>query len=176
MKRLIFIILLVFIHPAQAVDLFGVNLQDASRGQLRNALKNSGIRLLSEAGVDALYDVYKSDQLLHNSTRLYLGFVNKDKQFAFAEYEFKGLRHQELLQKLITKYGKAQKTGGKYFNDGSWKWKIDSITISLETDWQAYKTRLTYKNPVAMQQLKQEQRLLQAKTNQQQKKFVKQAY
>lgn len=176
MKRYLFIFLLVFVLPAKAVDLFGVKLQDASRDQLRNAVINSGISLISEAGDDVFYDVYNSNQVLHNSSRLYLGFVKKDGKFAFAEYEFNGLQQQEMLQKLNAKYGKARKSNGKYLTDAAWSWQINSITITLQTDWQAYKTRLNYQNPAALKQLKQERLAFQSGVKRQQSIFPEHAY
>ena len=176
MKNFIIILLLVCSVQAQAVDLYGVQLREASRDQLLNALKNSGIRLISEAGKDDFYDVYDSSQVLPNSTRFYLGFVKKDGKFAFAEYEFNGLQQRQMLQRLIAKYGKARKINGQYLTDASWTWQIDSITISLKADWGAYKTRLTYQNPAALKQLKQERRVFLAGAEKQQDLLSQQTY
>lgn len=176
MKHFILVFLLFFLAPAKAVDLFGMQLQDASRNQLRNALIKSGVRLISEAGDAVFYDTYNSEQVLLNSTHLYLGFVKQDGKFAFAEYEFNGLQQQAMLQKLIAKYGKAQKSNGKYLTDATWTWQINSIIITLKTDWQAYKTRLTYYNPVMLKRLKQEQQAYLAGVDRQQSNFPEQAY
>lgn len=176
MKYFTAIIFLLFLTPLKAVDLFGIQLQDASRNQLRNAVLKSGIRLISEAGDEDSYDIYNSEPLLLNSSRLYLGFVKKDEKFAFAEYEFNGLKQQEMLQKLIAKYGKAEKSNGKYLTDASWKWQQNSIIISLKTDWHNYKTRLTYQNPAALKQFKQERQAYLAEVNRQRGIFQELAY
>lgn len=157
MKASILILLFCLMMPVQAVELFGVKLLESSRDQLRNAVKKSGVELISESGDDSFFDVYASGDVLQGSRYLYLGFVKKDNRFAFAEYEFDGLQPQVMLEKLIEKYGKASKTTGQFITDQAFSWKSDGITIGLYTDWSAYKTRLTYHNPDTLNLLKLEQ-------------------
>lgn len=176
MKYFLFILLFLVLAPAQAVELFGVQLGQASRDQFRSAIKKSGAKLISEAGIDEFYDVYESSRILHNSRRLYLGFVKKDGKFAFAEYEFNGLQQRGLLAKLVEKYGKGQKTSGKYLSDTSWQWQVNGIHITLQSDWQAFTTRLVYRNPDALKLLKQEQTSHLANLNQQQDAYLRFAY
>lgn len=166
MKYLLIFVLLAAISPAKAVELFGIKLLDASRDSFRVAVRNSGISVISEAGDDAFYDVYNSSEALQNLSRFYFGFVKKDRKFAFAEYEFRGLQQQRLLQKLNEKYGKGQKTKGKFITDTEWTWQVNAIKISLKPDWNAYKTRLIYQNPDALQRLRQEQSNFTAGINQ----------
>ncbi len=157
MKIPLICLLLLLALPAHAAQLFGVSLQDANRDQLRSAVKNSGVELISEAGDQAFFDVYDSKNLLPGSVHLYLGFVKQDQTFAFAEYAFNGLRQPQLLQRLSEKYGKPRVKQGKYLSDQSHIWQSGEISISLSHDWQNYQTRLTYARPDKLELLRREQ-------------------
>lgn len=100
------------------------------------------------------FDSYHSSNVLPGSSRLYLGFVRQDSQFAFAEYEFIGYKYKEMLARLIQKYGSAKIIRGKFISDNEYLWQKDGIKISLKSDWQNYRTRLSYVNPNALRQLK----------------------
>lgn len=167
MKIILMVLLCGAISNVNALELFGIELQNASRNQLRTAVKNSGVQLISEAGEGNFFDVYDSSEVFKSSTRLYLGFVKENNKFAFAEYEFNGLQNGPVLRQLIQKYGKATKSRGLYLSDSAWNWQIDSIQISLQTDWPAYKTRLIYQDTQALQQLRQEQAGFLAEASQQ---------
>jgi len=156
MKPFVLILLISFFSHANAAELFGVNLANASRDELRIAVKNSGVKLVQEAGIDAFYDIYKGGAVLHKAKHLYLGFVKKDKKFAFAEYEFIGLQQPGMLRKLNKKYGPAQRSKGKFMSDQSYSWLSNGIKITFYQDWPAHKMRLTYVNPEALKQLKRE--------------------
>lgn len=139
--------------PATALELFGVALESASRDEIRAATTAAGLVLEREGGEDNWYDVYDSSTALAGSSRFYLGFVKKDQRFAFAEYEFRGLRQKQLLHNLKLKYGKAKVRRGRFVSDRSYHWQSDGIRIELSTDWQNYRTRLTYLNPQNMSAL-----------------------
>ena len=157
MKFLILLPLICFALSAHAVQLFGVDLQNANQQQLRTAVKNAGVKLISEAGDEDFFDVYDSTSVLAGSTHLYLGFVKKDKQFAFAEYAFSGLKQPFMVQKLEQKYGKAQVSTGRFQSDRRFSWQSNGISITLYTDWANYQTRLVYFKPDALTLLRQEQ-------------------
>ncbi len=154
---LLLLVASLFSASAAALDLFGLDLAAARRDQMRAEVKKTGAKLVSEAGKDAFYDIYEGDSLLHNAQRLYLGFVKKDQRFAFIEYEFNGLRQPTMLARLTTRYGKPQSQPGRYLTDTRYQWRVDGVQISLYQDWPAYKTRLSYIQPQALQQLRAEQ-------------------
>ena len=117
----------------QAVDLFGVRLLNSSRDQLRTAVKNAGTTLISEAGEATFFDVYDSQAVLPGSQQLYLGFVKKDKRFAFAEYSFQGLQQPQMVQKLTNKFPSYTCTNHyecmyMYMYNS---WKCDSVKINI---------------------------------------------
>ncbi|MCP4388073.1 MAG: hypothetical protein GY802_07245 [Gammaproteobacteria bacterium] len=152
--RLLFVLLLLVVSvPTPALELFGVVLETSSRDELRAATRDAGLVLLREGGEDNWFDVYDSSTVLGGSTRFYLGFVKQDLRFAFAEYEFRGLNRKQLLHHLKRKYGKAEVRGGRYVSDRSYHWQRDGIRIELSSDWQNYKTRLTYLIPQNMSDL-----------------------
>ena len=174
--RLVYILILLAIYPVHAAELFGVALESSSRDQLRAAVKNAGVRLVREAGADAFFDIYQSDRLLHGSKQLFLGFVKQDNRFAFAEYEFAGLRQPEMVRRLTQKYGKPGQAAGRYMTDRAYNWQSGAITISLYPDWKAYKTRLVYFHPERLVQLQKEQHEHRIALDRQRLNYLPQAY
>ena len=176
MKPFLPILLLTAITSVNAAELFGVNLTNATRDELRLAVKKAGVKLIQEAGAGAFYDTYKGSSVLHRADHLYLGFVKKDNKFAFAEYEFNGREQPVMLTKLNKKYGAAQIAKGKFMSDKSYSWFSKGIEITFYQDWQAYKMRLIYANPEALIQLKKEQHEFKSALMQQNKNYLEQAY
>ena len=144
------ILLLVLTCPAAALELFGVQLESSARDELRNAVRDAGLVLIREGGEENWFDLYDSSDALEGSARFYLGFVKENGSFAFAEYEFIGLRHKRLLRNLTRKYGPAEVLGGRFVSDHRYRWRQDGIRIELSSDWQNYRTRLIYTHPQNM--------------------------
>lgn len=143
--------------PAQALELFGVELESTSRDEMRNAVKQAGVVLIREGGDDEWFDVYDSSSVLDGSTRLYLGFVRQNQQFAFAEYEFNGINPSPVLRNLTGKYGAASVRKGRFLSDKTYRWQLDGVEIRLLSDWQNYKVRLSYVIPANLASLQAEQ-------------------
>lgn len=157
--RLMFITLVLLVASGNlaAVELFGLQLENSSQKQLRDAAKKAGVILIRESDDSLWFDSYDSSSVLPGSSRLYLGFVRKDQRFAFAEYEFVGLNHDQMLASLRQKYGSGQTSRGRFISDREYRWQQDGIQIIFKTDWQNYRTRLSYINPAALRQLQIEQ-------------------
>jgi hypothetical protein len=150
--------LLLAASTASAIQLFGIDLEPASRNQLRIAVKNAGVKLLREAGDDQFFDVYEAQDLLPGAKFLYLGFTKQDKLFAFAEYRFSGLKHAELLRRLRLKYGEPKVVKPEFITDYHYQWQAGAIQISLYSDWGSYATRLVYFEPQRLAVLRGEQK------------------
>ena len=165
MKSILITFLLCCSFSVYAVSLYGVELQTAKRDQLRSAVKNAGLKLQKEAGKDGFFDQYKSDSAISVSSSLYLGFVKKTQDFAFAEYEFKGLKQPAMMLHLQQKYGKPVQVKAKFVSDKRYSWSQGGITIHLYQDWAAYRTRLSYINGAALNVLHNERRTLQTQKN-----------
>ena len=175
--RYIIIFLLLNLAPCvQAAELFGVGLASASKPQLTSALKTAGVKPLSKATDDPFYDAYQGNSVIHGAARLYLGFVKQSQRFAFAEYEFNGFKHPQMLQRLNQKYGKADQISGKFISDRSYSWLSDGIRVTFYQDWRAYKTRLIYIHPESLQQLKAERQASGLTLLQQKMQFLAAAY
>lgn len=155
--KILSVLLICLPQVASALELFGVALESTSRDELRAAVKQAGIVPIQEADEKQWYDVYDSSQMLAGSSRLFLGFVKADQGFAFAEYEFPGIDASRLLQQLKLKYGDAEAVVGRYMSDRSYRWQRDGIEIKLISDWQNYKTRLSYINVTNLATLQAEQ-------------------
>lgn len=147
------ILLLVLAPPALALELFGVALESSSRDQLREAAREAGLVLIREGGEDNWFDIYDSSAVLAGSVHFYLGFIKQDQRFAFAEYEFRGLNSKSMLRRLSARYGAPQVQGGKFLSDRSYRWQRDGVEIRLASDWQLYRTRLSYVIPANMADL-----------------------
>jgi hypothetical protein len=156
--RLIIITLCLLANSSNlaAVELFGLKLADSSQKELRDAAKKAGVVLIRESDESLWFDSYDSSSVLPGSSRLYLGFVRQDQRFAFAEYEFVGLKHNRILARLSQKYGSGQRSRGRFLSDQEYRWQQDGIQITFKTDWQNYRTRLSYTSPTALKQLKKE--------------------
>ena len=176
MKLFFLIFLLSYLTQAGGAELFGVNLSTTSRDELRVAVKNAGVKLVQEAGIDAFYDIYKGGGILHKAKHLYLGFVKKDNKFAFAEYEFIGLHQPGMLRKLNKKYGNAKRLKGSFMSDQSYSWLSNGIEITLYQDWPAHKMRLSYVNPEALKQLRVEQKMFKIAVKNQNANYLDYAY
>ena len=154
--RLFLLPLLLLALPASAVELFGVDLASAQRDTLRQAVRQAGAELISEAGDNDFFDAYRSDTLLADSRRLYLGFVKADGAFAFAEYEFPQLRNPRMLRKLTERYGPPERISGKFLTDTEYRWRQPPVEITLRQDWPAHALRLIYARPDQLARLQAE--------------------
>ena len=147
MKNIIFLFCLLFVLPAHAVKLFGVELVGVSQAQLRSAAERVGAKKIKYATKFEFFDAYDSSSILDGSDKLYLGFDKKDQKFVFAEYEFKGWDYSKMLFMLTKKYGKPQTIKGKYISDMTYLWQAPGMQIQLTKDWANYKYRLLYVIP-----------------------------
>lgn len=154
MLRIPLFALIIFSSPVFAVSLFGIDLQQATRDTMRNAVKQHGAVLVKEAGKDGFFDEYDSQNLLPGSSRLYLGYEKKDNQIAFVEYTFDGLDQSGLLAMLTGKYGKPQKIRARFQSDAQYKWQSNGVQIWLYQDWSRYKVRLMYALPAKLSALR----------------------
>lgn len=141
----------------QAVTLFGQDLAQSQRAELRNAVKQAGAELLQEAGDGQFFDRYGSQSLLPGSDLLYLGFVKADQSFAFAEYEFHGFKHPDMVRKLEERYGKPQSGKKQFLSDTVLQWQQGEIEILWFIDWANFKARLQYRHAANLARLQQEQ-------------------
>ncbi len=156
MRLLTLIFTLLFVQAASALTLFSVDLNNATRDELRTAVKNSGIDLISEAGDDKFFDHYEANALIPGAQNLYLGFVKETGRWAFIEYDFPGLRQDHMLQLLRAKYGKPGRSRAEFISDAAYQWSVDGVEITLYHDWSAYRTRLIYRNSDNLMQLQRE--------------------
>lgn len=150
----LFTIVFFLIPPAYAAELFGLDLLTATKTTLRQAARQGGARLKKEAGEFEFYDEYFSADILKDSDKLFMGFSKETEKFAFAEYEFKGLSNDKMLQKLISKYGPPKKIKKSFISDAISRWNSGGVEISFYQDWYQYKTRVTYIVPEVLAQLK----------------------
>ncbi len=146
--------MLLAVQCGIAAELFGLPLRSSTLDQMRAAVKQAGATLILESGEGRPYDIYDSRKLLAGSSRLYLGHVGEDRRLAFVEYEFIGLSRPQMLQMLKNKYGEPVAQTGKYISDPGYHWVNNGIRILMRSDWQNYRTRLSYIAPEVLTRLK----------------------
>lgn len=152
LKKIPLILALLFIaQAANAAELFGLQIRSATLDQFRAAVKQAGANIIQQADRNRPYDIFDSKDLLPGSTRLYIGHAASDRQAAaFVEYEFIGLQRKAVLQMLSRKYGDPSVRNASYLSDRSYHWEVNGIRVTLWSDWQSYRTRLSYVVPEAM--------------------------
>lgn len=171
MLRSLFVLLLCLPGTAVGISLFGVDLTTENLQAFRAAVKNTGAQLKQEAGKDQFFDRYDASRLLPDARQFYFGFVKQDGRFAFAEYEFPGLKHPDLLVKLKQKYGEPTVRKARFISDIEYQWQIDGINIRLYQDWPMYATRLVYSEKAALQSLQQEKLAFDKALQEQQREY-----
>lgn len=161
-KAILFIFSLLTLQCGLAAELFGLPLRSSTLDQMRTAVKQAGATLILESGGGRPYDIYDSRKLLSGSSRLYLGHVGEDQRLAFVEYEFVGLKRPLMLQMLSDKYGKPNTQTGKFISDQGYHWVENGVGIILRSDWQNYRTLLSYIAPEALAELKKANQIVKA--------------
>ncbi|MCP4430902.1 MAG: hypothetical protein GY806_07990 [Gammaproteobacteria bacterium] len=152
-KVSLFLIMLIVIQGVSAAELFGLQLKTSTLDQLRTAVKNAGATIIFESDEHRPYDVFDSKKILPGSSRLYIGHVGENRQTAFVEYEFPGLRQAGILEMLSSKYGNPAVRKGKFLSDKHYFWELNGVRITLWKDWENYRTLLSYALPEVMSDL-----------------------
>lgn len=144
------------------LELFGTTLQGASRTQLRDVFKKSGLRAVR---VDDRHwvDIYHADGVLEGASDFSAGYVAKTNQFAFAEYKFEGFMQVDLVKKVAqmvrTKYGPpTSRSGDPGLGQVKYKWDFPrGMYIEVSRGWPDTTTYLTYVDKAAYNQLRAEE-------------------
>lgn len=138
---------------AVAAELFGIQLKSSTLDQLRVAVKEAGASVILESNDTQPYDIFDSTGILPGSSRLYIGHAGQNRQTAFVEYEFPGLKQASMLELLSAKYGSPAVRKAKFVSDNRYSWEVNGIAITLWCDWQNYRTLLSYVVPEVLSQL-----------------------
>lgn len=137
------------------LTMFGVVLQGATRGTLRQTLKSHGLRPIRE---DARYwfDTYDAHAVLKGASELDVGYVEASGRFAKAEYRFPSFMDTELVQRVVAmvsaKYGPpASRSGDPALGPVRDRWHFaHGMTIVVWRGWPDATTFLDLENPVAV--------------------------
>lgn len=146
--------------PVWSVELFGVALTQANKGNLGMAARAAGAKLL-DTDRPELYEVFDSTEVLSESTFLYLGFDAQDNAFAFAEYHIHPLSHRRMLSKLKRKYGAPAEKKGKFISDQLYRWQQDGVEISYQRQFGCRCSALRYSVPSKLEMVRQQHRQVQ---------------
>lgn len=141
--------------PCSAVELFGVPLAQANKGNLGMAARAAGAKLM-DTGRPEIYEVFESTAVLSESERLYLGFDAQDNGFAFAEYHISLMSHRRMLAKLKRKYGEPSEKKGKFISDQLYRWDINGVSISYQRQFGCRCSALRYTLPAKLDIVKKQ--------------------
>lgn len=143
------------------LELFGLPLKGASREQLRQALKQNGMRAKREEN-NYWIDLYDPKGVLDGATRFSVGYVSRTGQFAFAEYSFEAFMDTGLVEKVInlvaSKYGRPTSLKGNYgLGSVNAKWIMgQGMQIEVSRGWPDTTTFMRFIDSNAYQQMQSE--------------------
>jgi len=156
MQRILFTLLLLLLtKPLLAFELFGTNINNTDRDQLRGIIRNTGANVVREAGDDNWYDIYDMSAKFEQGKRLFVGYEKTAGRFAFAEYQLPYDYFDMMLLRLKAKYGEPVVRYGRYDSDKLYAWNIDGIDIRFTQDWNRNISQLVYSQPENLIALKQ---------------------
>jgi hypothetical protein len=139
------------------IQLFGTTLQGATREQLRNVYKNSGLTAIREND-DYWVDKYNPNGVLEGATEFTTGYVNKTSKFAYAEYTFSSFMDSKQVLKVAkmvsSKYGAPNSAKGDIdLGEVSFRWNFpNGISINVDRGWPDTTTYLTIRDQSAYAQ------------------------
>ncbi len=143
------------------IQMFGVRLSSATRDEMRQALRDQGMKVVRE---DARYwvDIYDAKGMLNGSTKFFVGYAASTQQLAFAEYAFANfmdISHTAQIVKMVTaKYGPSTETVGQLAM-GSYtaRWRVaDGMQIQVVREWPETSTYLKFMNTQVEAEMKAE--------------------
>jgi hypothetical protein len=165
MKKIIMLLsTLMFVslsHAQATLELFGQPLKNATRPQLRDAIKKAGVQQKRE---NDLYwvDEYNPSDVLEGASGLAVGYVSATNRFAFAEYTFSTFMDTGLVGKVIkmvsNKYGPpSSEQGDMGLGPVNAHWNLpQGMRIEVKRGWPDTTTYLDYKDVSAYQQMSAE--------------------
>jgi hypothetical protein len=147
-----------FAANQKPLELFGVTLKGASRDQLRQAIKQSGMHATRE---DNSYwvDTYDPLGVLEGATNFNAGYVAATGRFAFAQYTFSTFMDTQLVTKVInmvsTKYGGPDSlTGNAGLGPVTAKWNVgQGMQITVSRGWPDTTTYLLFTDAATNSQM-----------------------
>lgn len=155
MNRFFLILLLAFSQATSAVELFGIPLVSADKGNLGFAVQRAGATL-QQTERNQVFEVFNSTEILDTSFKLYLGFDVQTGKFGFAEYHINVLSHRKMLARLRTKYGEPAVAPGEFISDDHYTWQVNGIDISYRKAQGCMCSRLIYSEPATLEIVRQQ--------------------
>ena len=137
----------------KVVQLFGVDLQTATRENLETAFATAKLKpYKGHVGPKYMYDKYIVTHQLKEAKELEVGYTDTQK-FAVATYTFPSKSDTQQVKRIIdlvsSKYGIPASSIGSY-TQGEVKatWEFGDITITVSRKWPNTTTTLEYINKV----------------------------
>ncbi len=148
-------------HAQATLELFGQPLKNATRPQLRDAIKKAGVQPKREND-HYWVDQYNPSGVLEGASDLSVGYVIATKRFAFAEYTFSAFIDTGLVGKVIkmvsNKYGPpSSEQGDMDLGPVNARWNLpQGMRIDVKRGWPDTTTYLDYKDTSTYQQMSAE--------------------
>ncbi len=148
-------------QAAAPLSLFGVNLKDAERTTLRQAIKQAGVKVEREDD-RFWHDVYDPKAVLDGSSKLTVGYEDKTGRFAVAAYTFPAFvdpgKVSEVVDMVSRKYGKPSEIVGSYqIGAVTATWQLEKgMGIEVSRGWPNTTVTLKYFDRARFVQLQKE--------------------
>ncbi|WP_162299687.1 SH3 domain-containing protein [Marinospirillum perlucidum] len=135
----------------QAVDFFGLSLQNAERSELREAIKAAGVEVVREVSAYP-YDLYNPAPWWTGATEMAVGYTPEDQMFAIAEITFRSQddteQVREIAEQVQDDLGDWDSVSGRRAEGPvEFEWQQGGVRVLVHRGWPDTTTYLTYEIP-----------------------------
>ena len=144
----------------KSLEMPGVQLNGASREQIRQALRKQGVKALRE-DLAYWFDTYSAQGLLEGADELAMGYLTSGR-FAVATYtlpSFMDVQQASRVAEMVSsKYGRPTAVRGNYgIGPATATWSLgSSARVEVFREWPNTTTYLRLSDPAAMEQMRSE--------------------
>jgi hypothetical protein len=149
-----------YFHTNNKVSLFGMNPIGATRSEIRQNMKRSGVMAIREDD-NFWYDKYDTKSIVEGTSEMSIGYTSAG---TFAEFKYTFPSHanpktfKEVYEKVSSKYGKSpwylpykessydRCAGDFQLGESRCQWFVNGLVIDLKRDWPDTTVNLSYQS------------------------------
>lgn len=138
----------VTLKPSQGLELFGVDITQAKRVEMRQAISKSPVIVVREAD-NYLYDLYDPSQWLTGATEMTFGYTSLQQEFVVAEITFRSNQDTEQVRKVAEavklELGPWHRVlGRRAHGPVEFEWRQGDVRILVHRGWPDTTTYVVY--------------------------------
>lgn len=147
-------------NSIKGVELFGQDLTQVNRQQMRAAVAKSPAYILRE--LDAYpYDLYDPSPWRKGATEMALGYTLTNKKFAVAEITFRSQNDTEQVRQIAEEVAKElgpwnRVLGRRASGPVEFEWRKGNVRVLVHRGWPDTSTYLVYEVPANLAQMQNE--------------------